>query len=90
MEYQFNLGYALGSAGKFVEALPHMEKAVELSGGKQWQTMAMLGAAYYRAGRTADAIAVTKRALEAAQSEGNTEGVRSLREALARFEAPKN
>jgi Flp pilus assembly protein TadD len=85
VEYQFNLAYVLGKSARFADAVPHMEKAVELSGGKDWRSLAMLGGAYYRAGRPADAVQVTRRALEVAEKEGNGEAARSLRSAIAQY-----
>ena len=86
VEYQFNLGFVLGRQGRFVDAIPHMEKAVELSGGSEWQSLAMLGGAYFRAGRPSDAVQATRRALELAEKANNAEAARSLRSAIERYQ----
>ena len=86
VEYQFNLGYVLGQMGSFAEAVPHMEKAVELSGGKEWQSLSMLGAAYFQSGRAADAVQATRRALDVAVRENNEEAAKNLRAAIERYQ----
>ena len=86
VEYQFNLGYVLGQMGSFAEAVPHMEKAVELSGGKEWQSLSMLGAAYFQSGRAADAVQATRRALDVAVREHNEEAAKNLRATIERYQ----
>jgi Flp pilus assembly protein TadD/Tol biopolymer transport system component len=86
VEYQFNLGYVLGLKGSYAEAVPHMEKAVELSGGKEWQSLSMLGAAYYQAGRRTDAVQAAQRALEVAVRQNNTEAARNLRATIEQYQ----
>jgi Flp pilus assembly protein TadD len=90
VEFQFNLGYVLGQMGSYAEAVPHMEKAVELSGGKEWQSLSMLGAAYFQSGRPADAVQATRRALDVAVRENNEEVARNLRAAIERYERGKS
>ncbi len=84
-EYQFNLAYVLGQTGDFEAAVTHMEKAVEISGGRGWQSLAMLGAAYYRAGRVNDAVEATRRALAVAEKMNNAQAANSLRAAVNRY-----
>jgi tetratricopeptide (TPR) repeat protein len=48
VEYRFSLAYALGLAGRFADSIPQLQKAVELSGGQDWQCFGMLGAVYSR------------------------------------------
>jgi Flp pilus assembly protein TadD len=86
IEYQFNLGYVLGEKRDFAEAVPHMERAVELSEGKEWQSLSMLGAAYYQAGRRADAVQAVQRALEVAVRQNNTEGAKNLRATIEQYQ----
>jgi len=85
-EYRFNLAYVLGRSGDSAAAIPHLEKAVELTSGKDWQCLAGLGTAYYLAGRKADAIETTRRALNLALQAGNAELAASLRATLERYQ----
>jgi Flp pilus assembly protein TadD len=86
VEYRFNLGYVLGLKGDTAGAIPHLEKAVELSEGKEWQCLAMLGTAYGKAGRPADAAAAVRRALDLAVRSNNEELAKTLRATLERYE----
>jgi Flp pilus assembly protein TadD len=86
VEYRFNLGYVLGLKGDSAGAIPHLEKAVELSEGKEWQCLAMLGTAYGKAGRPADAAAAVRRALDLAVRSNNEELAKTLRATLQRYE----
>jgi Flp pilus assembly protein TadD len=84
-EYRFNLGFVLGRGGNTAAAIPQLEKAVELSGGKDWECLAALGMAYSVAGRKEDAIAATQRALDLAVEAKNSQVAQSLRAALERY-----
>jgi Flp pilus assembly protein TadD len=59
---------------------------VELSGGKQWQCLAALGAAYSKAGRPADAVSAIRRALDLAEADKNEPLARMLRATLERYQ----
>jgi Flp pilus assembly protein TadD len=86
VEYRFNLGYVLGLKGDFAGAIPHLEKAVRLSGGKEWQCLAMLGAAYSKTGRAADAVQSLRQALDLAVGANNEELAKTLRATLERYQ----
>ena len=49
------------------KAMIYAERAVEISGGRDWRTLDTLAAAYAEAGRFPEAIAVVHRAIEAAK-----------------------
>ena len=85
VEYRFSLAYALGLAGRFADAIPQLQKAVELSGGQDWQCFDMLGAVYSKMGRPDDAIQAGRRALDLAVAGHDEELVRNLRAKLARY-----
>ena len=85
-EYRFNLGYVLGRGGNAAAAVPQLEKAVELTGGKDLQCLAGLGTAYGLAGRKAEAIKTTERALDLALQLNNRELAASLRAMLERYQ----
>jgi Flp pilus assembly protein TadD len=86
VEYRFNLGYVLGLKGDYPGAISHLEKAVELSDGKEWQCLAMLGTAYGKAGRPADAASAVRRALDLAVRSNNEELAKTLRATLERYQ----
>jgi Flp pilus assembly protein TadD len=59
---------------------------VDLSGGKDWRSLSMLGAAYFQSGRAADAVQATRRALDVAVRENNAEAAKNLRAAIERYQ----
>ena len=89
VEYRFNLAYVLGMKGSFVEAIPHLEKAVELSQGKDWQCLALLGTANFKAGRAVEAVRAVQRALDVAVQDGNSDVTARLRSTLESYQAMK-
>lgn len=86
VEYRFNLGYVLGLKESYVQAIAQLEKAVALSGGKEWQCLALLGAAYSKAGRPADAAQAVRQALDLAVKAQNEELAKTLRATLEHYE----
>jgi Flp pilus assembly protein TadD len=86
VEYRFSFAYVLGLAERFADAIPQLQKAVELSGGQDWKCYDMLGAMYSKTGRQDDAIQAWRRALDLAAAEHNEELVRALRAKLAGYE----
>ena len=86
VEYRFNLGYVLGLRGDFAGAIPPLEKAVQLSGGKEWQCLALLGAAYRKTGRSGDAVRAARQAWELAVKANNEELAATLRATLEDYE----
>lgn len=89
LEYRFNLAFLLIRQENFAQATPQLEKAVELSGGKDARCLAMLSAAYDHTGHPAEARQAVQRALELAEKDNNTELVKNLRLALERYQQPK-
>jgi Flp pilus assembly protein TadD len=75
--------------GSFVEAIPHLEKAVELSQGKDWQCLALLGTANFKAGRAVEAVRAVQRALDVAVQDGNSDVTARLRSTLESYQAMK-
>ena len=70
-EYRFNLGRLLAAQHSFAEALPEFEKAVELTGGQDLQSLEMLAAMYSEVERFSDAAATARKALAIAVRDGN-------------------
>jgi len=89
LEYRFNLAFLLERKGSFAEAIPHLEKAVQLSGGKDARCLAMLGAAYGNTGHPAKATEAVQRALVLAEKDNNTELIKTLRAALEHYQQTK-
>jgi Flp pilus assembly protein TadD len=85
-EYRFNLGFAMESRGDFAGAIPPLEKSVELSGGKDWNCLAALAAAYSKSGRPADAVQPARQALDLAIQEHDDQLAKNLREMLDGYE----
>ena len=71
-----NLGRLLEEEGRQTEAIEHLEKAVSLK--PLIVTFRNLAFAYLKAGRQKDAVAVARRALELARSEGKTADVQEI------------
>jgi Flp pilus assembly protein TadD len=89
LEYRFNLAYVLGLAGRFADAVPQLQKAVDLSGGQDWRCFDLLGAAYSQVGRLDDAIQAELRAVDLAVANRNDEVIPALRAKLARYRQSK-
>jgi Flp pilus assembly protein TadD len=76
---------ALAQAGRFPDAVGQFRKAIEISGGKDWQSFDMLGSVYSKMGRSDDAIQAERKAVELAPVDDG-EQVRVLRAKLASYE----
>ena len=61
--------YALGISGNVVGASTEFQKAVDLSGGKDWRALDMLATAYNKMGRSADAVQTERLAIELARQQ---------------------
>jgi Flp pilus assembly protein TadD len=86
VEYQFNLGFVMGLRGDSAGALAAFQKAVELSEGKNWQSLAALADAYDKTGRFAEAIQAARQALDLALQEHDEQLEKNLRGVLERYE----
>ncbi len=86
-EYQYNLGRFLAAKNRFADALPHFEQAVNLSNGKDAQSLEMLAAVYYETGRYPEAVSAARRALEIAIQQHNQDLVTQLNTRIAIYEA---
>jgi Flp pilus assembly protein TadD len=80
------LGFVLDLRGDLDGAVAAYRKAVELSGGRSWQPLAVLAEACGKAGRSAEAVQAARQALDLALQEHDARLERSLREALERYE----
>jgi Flp pilus assembly protein TadD len=85
-EYNFNLGYVLESRGDFAGAVAPLEKSVELSEGKDWRSLAELGKAYHKLGRSAEAIKTMSQAHDLALQNHDEARAKDLREILDRYQ----
>ena len=65
-----NYGLALAMTGHWSEAISELERAVELSQGREPMILDLLGVAYARTGQSAKAADTTRRAASAAQARG--------------------
>jgi Flp pilus assembly protein TadD len=75
--------------GAFAEAIPHLEKAAQLSNGKDWRCLAMLGTAYDNTGQPEKAKQAVEQALDLAEKDNNADLVKTLRATLERYRQPK-
>jgi Flp pilus assembly protein TadD len=89
VEYLVNLGYVQGISGDVPGALANFQKAVELSGGKDWRALDMLAIAYDKSGRPTDAIQTEQQAIDLAVQQHNQQLETTLRGNLQRFERDK-
>jgi Flp pilus assembly protein TadD len=85
-EFNFNLGYVLESRGDFAGAVAPLEKSVELSGGKDWRSLAELGKAYHKLGRSAEAIQSIRQARDLAVQDHDDSRAKDLQEMLDRYQ----
>jgi Flp pilus assembly protein TadD len=83
---RMGLAMALSKANRPQEAITHAAEAVKLSNGNP-RALDLLGRIYGQAGRTADAVEATRRALDAALQAGDRQQVDMLRERLASYGA---
>jgi Flp pilus assembly protein TadD len=90
LEYRFNLGRVLAARHSFAEAAPELEKAVELSGGNEPQSLEMLAAMYSELDRFAEAAQTARRALAIAERENDVARSQALRTRIAYYEAQRD
>jgi len=86
VEYQFNLGYFLGQRGDRVGAVKALERAAELSEGRDWRCLAALAEAYDKMGRSADAVASGRRALGLLNQAQDEQAAAKVRGDLEKYE----
>ncbi len=86
IQLQYNLGRVLAETGKYNEAVPHFEQVVKLSGGNDPRSLDLLGAIYFKAGRSAEAIQTARRALALAVQGSDRNLTDLLRSHLAAYE----
>jgi Flp pilus assembly protein TadD len=84
--FRFNLGYMMEANGDFAEAVAPLEKAVELSEGKNGRFVSELAKAYDKTGRTAEAVASARKALDLAVQEHDAQREKDMRDLLDRYE----
>jgi Flp pilus assembly protein TadD len=87
LEFQFNLGRVLAARHSFAEAIPHFEKAVQLSNGQESQSLEMLAAMYSEVGRFPDAARVGRQALDLANRENDNALAQTLRARISYYES---
>jgi tetratricopeptide (TPR) repeat protein len=87
LEFRSNLGRVLAARHSFAQAIPQFEKAVELSGGQEPQSLEMLAAMYSEVGRFPDAARVARRALEPARRQNDNSLADTLRARIAYYES---
>lgn len=85
VEFRYSLGYLADLHGDYADAVTAFGKAVEVSGGKDWRSLAALADAYEKVGQIGEAIKTAERALELAGQERNEEAAANLRSALERY-----
>jgi Flp pilus assembly protein TadD len=84
-EYRVNLAYTQAMQGDFASTATSLEKAVELSQGKDWRCLDMLANAYFKLGRSADAVRVEQQALEVAIARQDSKLESTLRRNLEQY-----
>lgn len=87
IEYRFNLGRILAARHSFADAIPQFEKAVELSGGKEPQSLEMLAAMYSEVGRYGEAAQTARHALDIAAKENDPAHVQTLQARIAYYQS---
>jgi len=85
-EYRFDLGIGLESRGDFAGAVEPLQKAVELSNGKNWRALAELAKAYSATGRSADAIQAVRQAIDIALEQHDEQDAAKLRDLLETYQ----
>lgn len=83
---RFNLGYMMEANGDFTGAVAPLEKAVELSDGKNGRFISELAKAYDKTGRTTEAAASARKALDLAVREHDAQREKDMRDLLDRYE----
>jgi Flp pilus assembly protein TadD len=84
---RFNLGYFLEAQGEFAASVEPLQKAVELSQGRNGRFLAELANAYSKTGHFAEAIDAAQQALDLAAQTHDEQLKKATREALDRYEA---
>ncbi|RXZ45300.1 tetratricopeptide repeat protein [Crenobacter cavernae] len=82
---RFAIGNALVSAGRFADAVPHLEQAVawQADYSAAWK---LLGRACAEAGDAAAAIAAYRRGIEVAEARGDVQAAKEMHVFLRRLE----
>jgi Flp pilus assembly protein TadD len=86
-EYRFNFGFALAANGDYAAALTPLQKAVELSSGKNARFLAELAEAYDKMGRFAEAVTAAQQALDLVVLQHNAPLEKNLRDALDGYQS---
>jgi Flp pilus assembly protein TadD len=86
VEYR-HLGFVLEARGDYAGAVVPLQKAVELSKGKDWICFAELAKAYVKTGQSTEAVQSAHQALDEAIREGNQQGAKNMQEFLDRYGA---
>jgi len=86
-EYHFNFCRLLAAGHRFPQSIPECEKAVELWGGNEPQSLKMLAALYSEVGRFADAAQTARRALPLASNQNDVSLAQELRARIAYYES---
>jgi Flp pilus assembly protein TadD len=71
VEYHVNLGYVMAQRRDFAPAAVIFERAVELSGGKDWRCLDRLAGIYDVLGRADEAVETERQALNLAIEQNN-------------------
>jgi Flp pilus assembly protein TadD len=85
-EHRYNLGRVLESRGNDAGAVVALQKAVELSKNKNGKFLAELAGAYYRTGRSTEAVQAAQQALDLALDENDDQLAKNLMDALDRYQ----
>jgi Flp pilus assembly protein TadD len=85
-EFRFNLGFVLESRGDFAAAVAPLQKAVELSHGKNSRFLAELARAYDKTGHRAEAVKAAQEALDRATEDHDEKTAAALRTVLEGYE----
>lgn len=86
-EYHFNFCRLLAAGHRFPDAIPQCEKAVELWGANEPQSLTMLAAMYSEVGRFTDAAQTARRALALTSAQNDFTLSQKLRAKIAYYES---
>lgn len=86
-EYHFNLSRFLAAEHHFPEAIPECDKAVELWGGNEPQSLSMHAGMCSEVGRFSDAAQTARRALALASAQNDVSLSQTLRARIAYYES---
>ena len=76
----------MAARANYAGAVTNLQKAVQLSEGKDWKPLDMLAHAYNKAGRFAEAEQSEKKALELVVAQRDAELEKTLRQNLKQYE----